>query len=544
MRVFIAALLIGFWGMASAFVHIRQEALIPMSDGKFLAADVYLPAAEGAWPVILYQTPYNKNWYIAKFLTDTDDDPLLKNPNYAFVMMDWRGYFGSSGAAVSNPDYGQDGYDAIEWIAAQPWSTGAVGTCGPSALGYVQFLTAQKQPPHLRCCVPMVAHIGSDYEQFFGGGELYRNYYTFMQTKFDLDPAFLSHPIKDSFWVWISAAAQVAASQVNVPMLHISGWYDHDVTLSLQTMDAIGAVGGSGARGRQKMLIGPWCHSHLGERVQGQLEYPSAEWVPGAAAVEFFDFYLRGIQNGYESRPLYRLFQINEDVWETSGVWPPSGGKTLRYYLTPDRALSRAAPASPDAALEYTSDPNNPVPTLCGAILTQDGAVQGPGDLSPIESRADLLTFSTPPLDSPMRIRGQAAARLWITCDAVDTDLAVRMTQVTPAGQSFLLVDSIQRASIPPPFTARRWLQPGAPTAIEVTLPPVAVTIPQGHRLRINVAGSNWDRFDKNPQDGSMYSDSEGVVLTPARVRILLNSQYPSTFEVPLIGGAGSWVLY
>ncbi len=105
---------------AFAFVYQRQAIEIPMRDGETLAADRYLPAEEGKWPVILIQTPYNKNTFALIFLNDSNDDPLLKCPDYAFVVLDWRGFWGSKDA---KPKYnrGEDGYDAVEWIADRSW---------------------------------------------------------------------------------------------------------------------------------------------------------------------------------------------------------------------------------------------------------------------------------------------------------------------------------------------------------------------------------------------------------------------------------------
>lgn len=120
---------------APALSHLRLPAEIPMRDGKNLAADVYLLATSGRWPAILIQTPYDKRQFWLVFATDALDNPLLRSPAYAFVVVDWRGFFASRGAAVAGSDRGQDGYDAVKWIAAQSWCTGGVGTWGPPALG-------------------------------------------------------------------------------------------------------------------------------------------------------------------------------------------------------------------------------------------------------------------------------------------------------------------------------------------------------------------------------------------------------------------------
>jgi len=146
-----------------------EEVNIPMSDGQTLKADIYLPTGWTSGPTILIQTPYNKNLYHLGL-------PLgigLGQPNmqYAIVILDWRGFWGSSAAAYQGaPAMGEDGYDVVEWIAAQSWSDGNIGTWGPSALGKVQFATAKEHPPHLKCIVPVVAASQTNYEEYYPGG--------------------------------------------------------------------------------------------------------------------------------------------------------------------------------------------------------------------------------------------------------------------------------------------------------------------------------------------------------------------------------------
>src|SRR5690606_5585343 len=128
---------------------------IPMRDGKKLLADYYLPAGCSSCPVILIQTPYNKNAFHAYLPLGVGFD--LPNSNYAFVVVDWRGFYASAQALNGTPNRGEDGYDCIEWISQQSWCDGNIGTWGPSALGKIQFETAKEQHPAHKCAVPLVA---------------------------------------------------------------------------------------------------------------------------------------------------------------------------------------------------------------------------------------------------------------------------------------------------------------------------------------------------------------------------------------------------
>lgn len=535
MRIaFALAAAVGFATVASGVVHLRYPVEIPMRDGQTLAADVYLPAESGVWPTILIQTPYGKHArFPFIFLHELSADPLLKSPDYAFVVLDWRGFYGSAEAAYEgSPTHAEDGYDAVEWIAMQPWSTGKVGTWGLSALGNIQLNTAAERPPHLCGCVPIVYSYRPWYDLAYAGGVYTRSRNEFNYGYYGGLDMVRGHPLYDQAWQYVESHTG-DPGQIDVPMLHISGWYDHEVVQTVREMEALRCEGMPGARGQQKLLIGPWSHSAIGDTQQGQRAYPAAESASSVAALEFFDYHLRGIPNGYATRPVVRYFRVNDDVWRPASAWPPATARPAQFYLTADGSLSPTAPVLDDT-LTYVSDPTDPVPTLWGAVLSSDYATQGPGNLTSIEARADVLTFTTPVLAEPLSIEGRPTARLWIDCDAVNTDLAVRMTEVTADGRSMLLVDGIRRASLRNGFTRHEWLEPGTVYAVEVRLPPVAVTIPAGHALRISVAPSNYDRFDVNMQDGSDISDEPGTTPIVATVRLHVGPQHPSHVSLPL----------
>ncbi|MFA6243667.1 MAG: CocE/NonD family hydrolase, partial [Candidatus Hydrogenedentales bacterium] len=301
---------------AWAHAHIRQAEQIPMRDSPYtLAADVYLPAETGSWPVILIQTPYNKDLFVPIFIFEFSEDPLLESPDYAFVVLDWRGFFDSAGAAYAgSPTRGEDGYDAVEWIAQQPWCSGNVGTWGASALGTIQLKTAAEQPPHLRGCVPMVYHYREWYDQAYPGGVYARDRNEFVYGLFGGLSLVRDHPLYDTYWQ-LAETFSGNPSLINVPMLHVTGWYDHEPTQTIREMQDIRDLGGPNAQATQKLLIGPWSHSNVGELEQGQLEFPAAEHAPSETALQFFDHYLRGIENEYESQPEVRYFRINDERW-------------------------------------------------------------------------------------------------------------------------------------------------------------------------------------------------------------------------------------
>jgi len=513
--------------------HLRNEEMVPMRDGAGLAADVYLPSAQGRWPAVLVQTPYDKQRYRG-VIGAGDGEPFFDNPAYAFVVVDWRGFFASAAAPPSGYDSGLDGYDAVEWIAAQPWSDGRIATWGPSALGIIQFRTAATRPPHLAACVPQVAHLRDEYELYFPGGVYARNKNTFVAVYFGTGPLIRAHPLEDAFW----AAAELAGvfpEQVDVPMLHVSGWYDHETDLSLRAMTEIAERGGPHARGAQWALVGPWAHGGIDAVQQGTLAFPAAAGEAARETVAFFDHVLRGVDNGWARRPRYRYFPVNETGWAGSQEWPPASARVTPWYLGGDGQLL-AAPAADAPPVHWTSDPAHPVPTLHGAVLLQTPyASQGPGDLASLLDRDDVILFAAPPQPAPLNIAGRPLARLWVATDAADVDAMVRLVDVGPDGRVELLVDAARRVSLRDTFAARSLLSGGETVAVTVELPSIAVTIPPGHRLGVLVAASNFDRFDRNMQDGSSFSDEKGASATPAQIELRVDASHPSRIELPVV---------
>jgi len=520
-------------GADAAAGHVRHEEMVPMRDGAALAADVYLPDTSGRWPAVLVQTPYDKQRYRG-VIGAGDGEPFFDDPAYAFVVIDWRGFFASSAAPPSGYDSGLDGYDAVEWIAAQPWSDGRVATWGPSALGIIQFRTAATRPPHLAACVPQVAHMRDEYELYYPGGIYARNKNTFVAVYFGAGPVLRAHPLEDEFWA-VAETAGVRPEQIDVPMLHVSGWYDHETDLSLRAMAEIAERGGPHARGAQWALIGPWAHGGVDAVQQGTLAFPDAAGEAARETVAFLDHVLRGVDNGWERRQRFRYFPVNDTTWTAGTQWPPSNARVTPWYLGGNGQLL-ARPAADAPPLRWTSDPAHPVPTVHGAVLLQTpNASQGPGDLAPLLDRDDVILFATPAVSAPLRIAGRPAATLWLATDAVDVDAMVRLVDVEPGGRVELLVDAARRVSLRDTFAARSLLSGGETVAVTVELPSIAATIPAGHRLGVLIAASNFDRFDRNMQDGSSFSDEKGASATPAQIELHLDAALPSRIELPVV---------
>jgi len=501
---------------------------IPMGDNKKLAADIYIPQGWTSGPVILVQTPYNRLWYrlIGLPLVGTN----INSSNYAFVIVDWRGFYGSASANYTGaPTRGEDGYDVVEWIAAQPWSDGKVGTWGPSALGRVQFMTAKENPPHLTCICPLVAGPQYSYQEYFPNG-CYRTEYVEQLDGlgFGMSTILLQNPVYNNLWQFIVEPPNFYPTQIQVPALMIGGWYDHNIEVMLEFYNAIRTQSPLAVRDQHRLLMGPWVHggngsATVGTGQQGQLFYTNAVGRNDSLALLFFDYHLRSQNNGWNNTPFVQYYNMGQNVWTSSPTWPPSGISNLTYYFQSDSSMTSTAPASSSGSLSFNYDPD-----------------QGPYDQAPVvESRNDVLRFTTAPLTSNVNVSGNVVVTLKVSSNRYDTDFCVRLCDVYPDGRSMLVNDGVYRMRFRNGFTANDTaaLVPNQVYTVNIELPATSLTFLQGHRIRVDVTSSNYPRFNRNMNtNGPMYPFTNGdTLINPlvANNTVYTNSINSSSITLP-----------
>jgi predicted acyl esterase len=518
---------------------------IPMSDGRKLAADIYIPSGMSSGPVILIQTPYNRQ--ISRFAGLPMGIGLnLNTSNYIFVITDWRGFYGSRTAAYSgSPDRGKDGYSTVEWIASKSWSNGKVGTWGPSALGKVQYQTARTNPPHLVCINPSVAAPQFLYNEYYPNGALRTEYVEQLdQLGFGLTPFLMSRPYKDFTWTFTESANNYPDS-IRVPCFMIGGWYDHNVELMMDFYKDVSTMSPVNVRDKHKILMGPWVHgghgsARVGTDLQGQLSYPNAKDRNDTMALKFFDFYLRNISNGWESNSKYMYYQMGENKWLNSEVWPPASVANTTFYLHKDGELRLEMPTNNQDSLTFSYDPSNPSPTVGGCTLRND-LDQGPYDQKTlVEGRGDILVFSTPVFNKPVVLKGSVKVRLEVGSDRPDTDFDIRLTDVYPDGRSMLVNDAVFRMRFRNGFSLSNvaMMSKGGVYDCVIDLPNTSLTFLAGHRIRIDISSSNYPKYNRNMNNGNnMYpGNSTDSLLNPvvANNIVYLNASNISSVELPL----------
>jgi uncharacterized protein len=514
---------------------------IPMRDEAVLAADVYKPEPQAPRPTILIQTPYNKYYYRfglpLGFGTDLNDCP------YNFVIVDWRGFYASASAASASTNRGEDGYDVIEWISAQTWSDGMIGTWGPSALGKIQFETAREQHPNHICAVPLVATPEFLYQMYYPNG-VYREEYVEQLDAlgYGLSTILEQHPYYDFTWQYAENNA-FYPELIQIPVLMIGGWFDHNVELIKYFNDLL-ENSPQDIASQHKLMMGPWAHggsgqAQVGTEQQGDLLFPEAAGFSDNYARAFFDFHLLFAYNSWPMNPVVKYFQMGDMTWMDSDQWPIET-ENFDLFLHNDGILSDDVPENNNSFSDFTYDPRDPSPTIGGATLRND-LLQGPYDQSvEVESRNDLVIFETDYLQADFKIAGKPRVRLWVSSDRLDTDFAVRLCDVYPDGRSMILSDGIFRMRFRNGFTISDTavIVPGEKYEIEIELPDIAQTFVQGHKIRLDITSSNYPRYNRNINNGGpLYSAGDTLI---ASNQIFHNADYPSKIIFPIIDIAQS----
>ena len=483
---------------------------IPVRDGNSLAADLYFAgAAPSARPVILIQTPYDKGHYRDNTVPGPAGGASFpRSSAYNVVVVDWRGFYGSANAAVAGYDRGLDGYDCVEWIARQPWCDGKVGTWGSSALGAIQWQTARHQPPHLFGCTVQVRGIATRYEQYYCGGVWRREHVQSMALLglADLD-TILAHPTKDPLWQSAETGSDCTAD-IRVPVLVVGGWYDHFPMDVLDAFEGLRTRGAVELRSRHKLVMGPWTHSGVGQSAQGVFTYPDATGIQ-ETAIQFWDYTLRGLANGWESKPAVSYYQMGENRWVPADSWTGIARQERFLYLHPGGSLQALPPPAGAAAEGFRYDPADPTPALGGSRFNpfNPSVLEGPQDLSQsLETRGDVRVYSTPLLEQDLVLNGALALELQVATDRTDTDFSVRLTDVLPDGRSIILTQGIRRLRFREGYARELLAEPGQAYALRIDLPDLAYTFLKGHRLRLVIASADYPHYDRNRNDGGpMY---------------------------------------
>jgi hypothetical protein len=551
---------------------------VPMRDGARLYADVFRPARANRSPVLLQRTPYGRAQGRATFM-----DPIRAvEAGYAVVIQEARGCFASDGNFAPFLYETDDGFDTVEWCAAQPWSDGKVGMYGVSYAGATQWLAAIARPPHLTAICPVMtagdyhdgwvyqggalrlAFVASWVAQFLAIPNLRRSGLAPDQVRAEetqimrglerlgrtlsylplkelpllkwegLAPYFyewLKHPDGDAYWERWNILAH--HDRIDVPALNVGGWFDLFASGPPRNFSGLQQQAAAESRRNvQRLIIGPWVHSWPPSVVAGEVNFGwEASLVGEDIALRWFDYWLREIDNGLLEEPPVRIYVMGSG-WRDEDEWPLKRTEYTRFYLQSDgRAnglsgngrLSRDDPG-PDSPDLFIYNPLYPVRTLGAA---------GIFDQRKAEIRSDVLVYSTPPLAEPMEVTGPVVVKLYASSSALDTDFTAKLVDVAPNGFASNLSDGIVRARYRNSPTVSELLVPSQPTEFTIDLDPTSNLFRAGHRVRLDISSSNFPKFDRNPNTGEPAAEAR--LTQPAIQTIYHDAERPSHVILPVI---------
>jgi uncharacterized protein len=546
-------------------VRIEFDRRVPMRDGVALSADVYRPAhATDPLPVILSRTPYLKG------TPDTlTAGQYFAAHGYVYVAMDVRGRGDSDGVFVPYVNEGRDGYDSIEWCAAQPWSNGAVGTIGGSYLGRIQWLAALQQPPHLRAMVTLVppsdpfveTPTGLPGPQHLCWLHLVSGRVTQPMDAVDWTRVYehlpvltmdeltgRAHPVwreavahaqLDSYWEPL--CYQTRFAELAVPTLHISGWYDDEqigAPLNYIGMRAHAAT--PEARAAQRLLMGPWGHAVNTVSRLGEVDFgPQALIDLRGEELAWFDRWLKGRPADPERAAPARIFIMGENGWRDEADWPLPQTAWTPYYLRSggkansrfgDGRLAPEEPAPDEPTDGYRYDPARPVPFITEPTSSQIG---GPDDYAAIERRDDVLVYVTEPLAAPLEVTGPIRVDLYAASSAPDTDFMAKLVDIWPNGFAQRLTDGMVRARFRDGMRDPSLIEPGRVYHYQIDCWNTAQVFGVGHRIGLEIASSAFPKYDRNPNTGAPLGQT--TELAVAEQRIYHTAEYPSAITLPII---------
>lgn len=537
---------------------------VPMRDGARLSADVYLPPGGGPWPALVMRTPYdNATERHLRFVT------YLATRGFAFVFQDVRGRGDSEGRFEPFVHEGRDGYDTIEWAAAQPWCDGKVGTLGASYMATAQWLAAKERPPHLVTMVSAAAAGRWLRELPFMNGKINLGSLLWLhgvagrtnQPALEQGPlaatidwrALLAHlPTltadevlgrRDTVWRdWISdptwaryrdrLSLEGHFEQLDLPVLHLTGWYDADQPGALHYYE--GMVTRSRAPEHQHLVCGPWFHAGVWypERHAGGQDFTDRAVLDiERLHLRWFERWLKGVRDGRDEEPRARLFLMGRNEWRDASAWPPPGARSLALYLRSGGVLADA-PAPGDPPDRFVYDPRHPTPSAPGYGFSPEATSL---DRRSAEQRDDVRVFTSAPLSEPLVVVGIPRVALHASTDVTDTDFAATLCDVYPDGRSVLLADGILRASFRESLTDPQPIVPNRAYAYPLELGATANVFAAGHRVRLSIQSCMFPRYDRNPNTGDPVGRERGLVA--ANQTILHDLDHPSCLILPVLDG-------
>jgi len=519
---------------AASGLKAARNIRIPMPDGVQLAANLLLPDTGGPFPAVFSFTPYHKDGTRSAAIRAAAHQHFASR-GYATLDVDFRGVGCSEGTNPFpfDPQERADGHAVVEWIAVQPWCTGAVGLWGTSYGGCTSLSIASTRPQHLKAIVPIHGTFdnydwylrphgcqGLMYNEVSWAPRLVATNLAPPLIQEDGDrwleiwrerleanmPWLLSwhgEPPDPDFWL----RRRVPYERIAVPTFLISGWYDKYAGPSFMVYEAL--------HGPKRILIGPWKHA-----------FPDFSPVHPIGALRemdrWWDRWLKGLENGVDREPPVTVYVLGAGYWRYEADWPLARAERVAFRVGPDGRLSRGEDEQRAGSDTWVYDSRVGIESV--ALHGGIAGIPLPSDQSADDHRS--LSYTTPPLASDLELGGTPVAHVVLSATTPAPSLAVKLCEVDPRGDSIVIAREWTNVSQQSAHDPRRPLARDEVRQISLALSPVCRVVPAGHRLRLCLAGADFPEIWPTPE--------------PYELQIHYGGARASLVEVPVISDRGA----
>lgn len=541
---------------------------IPMRDNINLSADIWLPDnGPGPWPVLLLRTIYDKqetryiNWARG----------FNKN-GYAVVMQDARGRGDSDGEWDPYRCELNDGFDTHEWVGKQKWCNGKIGTFGLSYPGFTQTYPATLRSKYLKALVPIASQQDNYGHHRINGVIHYAVTLAFLNMVgrtvknsslqyFDFQKLVRHLPIKDAFSIvakthpyykgvmehesydkwWSEYSLRSRYNEVDVPAMFVTGWYDSLLHENFKLFNGWTKKSRTdSSRSLTKLIVGPWSHQvspwgrlPLGDEgeYQDRVFGNSALWDIVDMHLRWYDARLKNVDTGIDEEPPIKLFVMGKNYWRHEREWPLARTKWTNLYLDKKNLLSFSTSVENRIANSFIYDPKEPVPSWGAQYQTFD--LCGPRDRRNIESRPDVLVYSTNILEFDLEVTGPVRAIIYASSSAIDTDFTATLVDVEEDGKAIILCEGIVRTRFRNGTDNPEMISPDQVYKFEIEMWETSNVFKSGHRIRMEISSSNFPRYNRNLNTGNVIETD--TQLKKASQTIYSGYEYPSHIVLPVI---------
>lgn len=543
----------------------------------------------------------------------------MAHAGYIVVMQDCRGRYCSQGSFTKYVNEANDGSDTLEWLQTQPWCNGSIGTMGMSYGAHTQSALAALNPPGLKCMVLDSGGFWNAFHEGIRQGgafelkqAIWAHRHAVKQAEHAGDTKTLESLQSKDLWHWleqmpwrsglspVSAAPEyedymfqqwsrseysdywkrpgLAAQEhypnfPDIPVLVIGSWYDPYVRTTVRHFQSLSAQN----RSPIHVIMGPWTHGARVRSYSGDIDFGDAAIFNThfqASYLDYrlnwFDHCLKGKSDEAFKKNSVSYFLMGGDDghqtgdgrirhggdWQNSDAFPPTKCNARRFDLTPSGGLAEEAKNLTESSVSFRFDPNDPTPSIGGAITSGEPVMFG-GSFDQVErsdffgcrapgrkliDREDVLCFETEPLTEALDVVGEIEVRLSVSSDCPDTDFHVRLVDVYPdphlpsAETAINIAHGLLRVRYRESWTNPTLMTPGEIYSISLKLTPTANRFRAGNRMRIMISGSSFPHFDVNPNTGEAQGAAQDMRV--ATNRIHFGEEHLSCIDVPIVAAS------